>query len=101
MLYHVHFAPEARDDLLKLYDFVAEQAGGPRAIAYLGRIEAFCLGFTRFPQRGMARDDILPGLRVVGFERRVTLAFHISGNTVVFDRVLYGGRQFPPEEETS
>lgn len=99
MRYRVHFAPEARDDLLRLYDFVAQQASASRAIAYLARIEAFCLGFEQFPQRGIARDDILPGLRVVGFEKRVTLAFHIAKDAVVFDRVLYGGRQFPTEDE--
>lgn len=101
MRYHVHFAPEARDDLLKLYDFIAEQAGASRALVYLRRIEVFCLGFEQFPQRGIARDDILPGLRLVGFEKRATLAFHIADDRVVFDRVLYGGRQFPPEDEAS
>jgi len=99
VLYRVHFAPEARDDLLRLYDFIAGQVGNSRAMAYLGRIETYCLGFAQFPQRGIARDDVLPGLRLVGFERRVTLAFHVAGDTVVFDRVLYGGRRFPPEDD--
>lgn len=99
MLYQIRFAPEARDDLLKLYDFIATQSGAARAIAYIERIETFCLGFEHFPQRGVTRDDILVGLRLVGFEKRITLAFHIAGDTVVFDRILYGGRQFPPEEE--
>lgn len=98
MLYEVRFAPDARDDLLKLYDFVAEQSGGSRAIAYIARIETFCRGFATFPHRGIARDDILPGLRLVGFEKRVTLAFHISGDTVIFDRILYGGRVLPQPE---
>ena len=40
----------------------------------------------------MSRDDLLPGLRVVGFERRVSIAFHIDGERVTFDRILYGGR---------
>ena len=99
MLYQIRFAPEARDDLLKLYDFIATQSGAARAIAYVGRIEAFCLGFERFPQRGIAREDVLPGLRLVGFEKRITLAFHIANDVVVFDRILYGGRQFPLEED--
>lgn len=99
MVYRVHFAPEARDDLLRLYDFVAGQAGAARAMAYLSRIETYCLGFEQFPQRGIARDDILPGLRLVGFEKRVTLAFHVAGDMIVFDRILYGGRQFPPDDE--
>jgi hypothetical protein len=31
-------------------------------------------------------------LRVVGFERRVAIAFHIGSGTVTVDRILYGGR---------
>ena len=34
----------------------------------------------------------LPGLRIVGFERRISIAFGISGDTVIFYRFLYGGR---------
>ena len=33
-----------------------------------------------------------PGLRVVGFERRVLIAFHVQPDAVVIDRILYGGR---------
>ena len=91
--YRIRFSPEARDDLLALYDYIAEKSGRARAIAYIERIETYCLGFDRFPQRGVSRDDLLPGLRIVGFERRVTLAFHIDDDVVTFDRVLYGGRQ--------
>jgi len=32
----------------------------------------------------MQRDDLLPGLRIVGFERRVTLAFHVDADRVTF-----------------
>lgn len=40
----------------------------------------------------MRRDDLQAGLRIVGFERRVTIAFHVGPTTVTIDRVLYGGR---------
>jgi toxin ParE1/3/4 len=33
-----------------------------------------------------------PGLRIIGFERRVTIAFHIAPETVVIDRIFYAGR---------
>ena len=49
-------------------------------------------GFANFPERGMRRDDLFLGLRVVGFERRVTIAFHVGADTVTFLRILYGGR---------
>jgi toxin ParE1/3/4 len=90
--YKVAFAPEARDDLRNIYLHISGQAGRERAMAYLARIEAFCDGFRDFPMRGSSRDDLFSGLRIVGFERRVTVAFHIDGDRVVFDRFLYGGR---------
>jgi toxin ParE1/3/4 len=41
----------------------------------VGRIETYCFGLTDFPERGTMRDDLWPGLRTVGFERRATIAF--------------------------
>lgn len=96
MAFRIDFAPEARDDLRSLYLFIAERAGDDRALAYVERIEAFCRGFADFPVRGTARDDLLPGLRIIGFERRFTIAFHLGSNSATFDRILYAGRQFEP-----
>ncbi|MBS9478874.1 type II toxin-antitoxin system RelE/ParE family toxin [Ancylobacter radicis] len=92
MAYRVVFSPEASDDLLGLYLFIAQRSGPDIALGYVERIEVYCRSFADFPMRGTCRDDIRPGLRVVGFERRVTAAFHIDGDRVVFDRLLYGGR---------
>ena len=88
----VVFAPEARDDILELYDYIAAQAGPERARSYTERIVFYCRGFSTFPRRGTRRDDLRPGLRVIGFERRVTIAFHVTADKVIIDRILYGGR---------
>jgi toxin ParE1/3/4 len=88
----VVFSPEAQADLIGLYDYIAESSGSARAIAYIGRIEAYCRGFELVGERGTRRDDIRPGLRIVGFERRVTIAFHVDGTRVVINRIFYGGR---------
>lgn len=88
----VVFSPEARDDLLRLYLFIAERSGEARALAYVDRIEAWCRGLATFPERGRRRDDLLPGLRVAGFERRVAIAFHVAPGLVTLDRIFYGGR---------
>ncbi len=86
------FAPEAQDDLKQLYLVISERSDTERAMAYVDRIETYCRGFADFPERGIRRDDLFPGLRVVGFERRVTIAFHADPETVTFLRILYGGR---------
>jgi toxin ParE1/3/4 len=88
----VVFSPEAQADLLGLYDYIADQSGPARALGYIGRIEAYCLRFDLIAERGTRRDDIRPGLRFTGFERRVTIAFHVDPDAVTIDRVLYGGR---------
>jgi toxin ParE1/3/4 len=90
--HRIVFAPEARNDLTQLYLFIAKNSGDDRAWSYVQRIEAYCMGFATFPDRGTRRDDLLAGLRVVGFERRVAIAFHVSPDTVTIDRILYGGR---------
>jgi toxin ParE1/3/4 len=88
----VVFSPEARRDLEDLFDYIASRSGGRLALAYTDRIKTYCLGFGDFPERGTRRDDLRHGFRVIGFERRVAIAFHVRGDTVTIDRILYGGR---------
>lgn len=88
----VLFAPECADDLRKLYDDIARNAGAERAQIYTSRIIDHCLRLDLFPERGTRRDDLRPGLRLTSFRRRVAIAFHITQTAVVIDRVLYGGR---------
>ncbi len=94
MTFEVVFTPESQADLLTLYDTVAEDGGSTRALDYVERVQAACLRLGTFPERGARRDEIRPGLRVVGFERRIAIAFHVGAGRVVIDRVLYGGRDF-------
>jgi toxin ParE1/3/4 len=63
----VVFTPEARIDLFEIYDWIAAKAGFQTAISYIERIETYCLGFELASERGHRRDDISPGLRIVGF----------------------------------
>lgn len=92
MKYRVEFNPEARADLLDLYNYIAEQSGEDRALAYISRIEEACMGLETFPLRGKLLKGIRPGLRVFGFERRVSIAFQVNPEVVTIFRILYGGR---------
>jgi len=92
LTHEVIFAPEAEDDLLGLYDYIADQANPSRAYEYVENIRSYCLGFSTFPERGTRRDDLRPGSRITGFRRRVTIAFHVTATRVFIDRILYGGR---------
>lgn len=95
MPHKIVFRRAAENDLRELYDYIAEQAGRGVAGGYIGRIEAECMKLVEFPERGTRRDELLPGLRIIGFERRAAIAFIVEADTVRIMRVLYGGRAFP------
>ena len=89
--------PEAQADLLWIYETIASAAGNATAMRYIERIETHCLGLDHASERGTRRDDLLPGLRVIGFERRVTVAFTVEPHQVVILRVFYGGANWEDE----
>jgi toxin ParE1/3/4 len=88
----VVLSPAVQADLASLFDYIAEQASSAVALRYVQRIYDYCGSFDVAAERGTKRDDLRSGLRTVGFERRVTIAFHVEPETVTIDRVLYGGR---------
>jgi hypothetical protein len=46
------------------------------------------------PSAGQLHEDIKPDLRMVGFERRVTVAFTVDETTVTILRLFYGGQDW-------
>lgn len=92
--FRLSFRPLAEVDLFDLYRDIAEQAGVAIAGAYIDRIEAACRTLETFPERGTRRDDIRPGVRTMGFERRATIVFQVSRSEVVIIGIFYGGQDF-------
>jgi toxin ParE1/3/4 len=94
----VEFDADALRDLLELFDYLEDRFGTTRAAEYTERIRSYCLRLGDFPELGRDRGDLEPGLRVIGFERRVLIAYLIQNATVSVIRILYGGREFgsPP-----
>ena len=90
----VTLSPEAKGDLVALYDCIAAAAHPNTALAYIERIETFCHGMRIASERGTRRDDIRPDLRIVTFERRVTVAFTVDETSVVILRLFYAGRNW-------
>jgi toxin ParE1/3/4 len=91
-VHEVVFAPEARDDLLGLYEYIATHSNAARAHSFARRIVDYCQSLAMFPERGTRRDELRPGLRTIGYRRRVTIAFHVIPDRVIIDRILYAGR---------
>ncbi len=90
----VIIAPEARYDLIALYDWLADAASPDTALRYITRIEQFLTRLDLGSERGTERSDIRPGLRVIGFERKLSIAFSIEQDRVVILRVFSGGRDW-------
>ena len=91
----VVLSPEALDDLKALYDRIADTSSEGVALAYLGRVQAHLRGFDLASERGSPRHHIRPGLRTIGFERRITIAFTVGDTQVTINRVFYGGQDWP------
>lgn len=94
MSFSVVFTPEAQDQLVELYRYIADAASSEVAARYTEAIVTFCEDLAAFPHRGTARDDIRPGLRAVGFRRGVIIAFAVLDQAVVVIAVFYGGRDY-------
>jgi toxin ParE1/3/4 len=87
----------ASSELTELGLYIASQSSTEVADGYLDRIYAAFMGLATFPERGRRRDDILPGLRTIGFERRVTIAYRVLKTRVEIVTIAYGGRDFERE----
>lgn len=87
----VEYALQADDDFGWLYDVIAEASSATLALDYVERLRAFCNRLEYASERGTPRDEIRPGLRIIGFERHVTVAFTVEAERVVVLRLFYGG----------
>lgn len=90
----VVFSPEAHDDLIALYDWITSAASPDIALSYIERLEEFCKMMKTASLRGHARDDIREGLRIIGFEKRVTIAFCVDDRCVTILRLFYSGQNW-------
>jgi toxin ParE1/3/4 len=55
-----------------------------------------CEGLTLFPQRGVPREDIRPGLRVTHHKGRTLIAYAVeeAARTVSILGIFYGGQYY-------
>jgi toxin ParE1/3/4 len=99
VVYRLVFRPQARADIRSLHDYIAEKASAAVAAAYISRLQGACEQLLTFPERGTARTEVAPGVRIIGFEHRTSIAFRVEGNTVRILRLLHGGQDFPQERD--
>ncbi|MFE0759334.1 type II toxin-antitoxin system RelE/ParE family toxin [Inquilinus sp. NPDC058860] len=86
------FAPQAKAQLLALHQRISEAASPAVAERYTTAIVQYCRSLSTFPERGTRRDDLRPGLRLLGFRRRVTIGLTLNDRVVTILGVFYGGQ---------
>lgn len=96
--YTLRLSDRAETDLRELYDYLNDAASSSIARRYVNRIAAFLDGLQQSPMRGTIRSELRAGLRIVGFERRISVAFIVEETDVVVLRLLYGGRSLDPDD---
>jgi len=98
MSHKVVFGRRASNDLEELLVYLAPKMGVQQARSYVGKIQAYCLGFSTFPKRGTLRQDIRPGLRLVGYRYKATIAFFVHEDIVLITRIFHRGRNVDLDE---
>lgn len=90
--YAVVWRPQARDDLLALYEWIAEQADPDTAFEYTSKIEAHATKLANFPERGTPRDDLAAGVRTTPYRRRTVIAYRVLDEEVEILAIAHAGR---------
>lgn len=94
MNYPVVFAPEAEEQVVALYNYIAKAASPDIAKRYTDGILSYCESFQSFPNRGYLRNDIRPGLRITHYKKRTIIAFQVGDERVSVLGVFYGGLDY-------
>ena len=94
MSYRVVFSPEAQEQLIDLYRYIAEAASPNIAAGYTEAIVSYCESLCTSPLRGTKRDDVRPGLRITHYKKRAVIAFDVNEDTVFIIGIYYGGQDY-------
>ena len=94
MTHTVYFAPEALQQLDELEAHIAAVGSPIVAARYVDSIVGYCENLHTFPHRGTPRDDLRPGLRTLGFRRRVLILFEVAAGVVTIIGIYYGGQDY-------
>ncbi|NJK63628.1 MAG: type II toxin-antitoxin system RelE/ParE family toxin [Synechococcaceae cyanobacterium SM2_3_1] len=95
--YDVSLTPDAVQDLMDIYLWIAEKSGLPEvALSYIESLRRQCQTLETAPYRGRLREDIRPDLRIVPLADNAVAAFQIdeTAQSVLILNIFYGGRDY-------
>ncbi|PUA29378.1 MAG: plasmid stabilization protein [Cellvibrio sp. 79] len=94
MKYKVVFSPEAEEQLLTIYHYLANLASSTIAFNYTSSIINYCENLNTFPLRGTKRDEIRPGLRLTNYRKQTVIAFVVDNDQISITGIFYGGQDY-------
>ncbi|MBZ2206476.1 type II toxin-antitoxin system RelE/ParE family toxin [Massilia soli] len=94
--YRVVFTPEAEEHLAELYQYISDRSTPDAAFRFTMAIVSYSAALDEFPHRGVRRDDIRPGLRIVNYRKNTAIAIAVddADSCVTIVGVFYGGRNY-------
>ena len=94
MSYRVVFSPQAEEQLVELYHYIANAASPAIAARYTEAIVSYCESLRMIPLSGTQRDDVRPGLRITNYRKRAVIAFHVNAEQIAIVGIFYGGQDY-------
>ncbi len=94
MSHRVVFSPEALEQLVALFQYIAQASSPDVANDYTEAIVTYCESLATFPLRGTKRDDVRPGLRITHYKKRTVIAFAVEDTQVAIIGIFYGGQDY-------
>jgi len=97
--YTVKFDIRARNQLASVARYLAGAADPNRASSFVRDLTNEAKSLKIFPYRGQSKDHIYPGLHIIGYKRRATIAYLIddTDKTVSIAGIFYGGQDWESE----
>ena len=89
-MFPVTFSPKSRQDLLDIGDYIAKDSRA-NARRFVAKLLEQCQRIGNAPLGYVAREDLLPGLRMAALGHYV-IFFRVIDDTVRIERVLHGAR---------
>jgi toxin ParE1/3/4 len=87
----ITLSPEADEDLIEIWGYLAREASERVADRQLREVDTVCARLKAWPYSGRKRDELLAGMRSVPIHPYV-LFYRIQGNAIEIVRVLHGRR---------
>jgi toxin ParE1/3/4 len=89
----VRLQAQAHQDIRDIFEWIAVESGHSSIAEHLvDRIYDICESLGEFPLKGRARDDLLAGVRMLAFERKIVIVYRALPDKVIVTNVFYGGR---------